>query len=166
MNTRIIIPLESFPEGSLPCCGEVDAAMLALDEGGLHCAGPVRYELSAQLFDRELVVLGSASVPFRMRCDRCLQEFDYTVRVDNLALSFEVQDDPAIDITDELREELILALPAYPKCELSGKECQINDIIDDFRLDKAPLSGVDCATPSGESIWDALDGISDKQTPQ
>lgn len=165
MNTRIIIPLEAFPEAGLPCCGEVDGSILALDDSGIRHTGPISFELEAQLFDNELVVRGSASVPFRMRCDRCLQEFDYTLRVDALTLSFEVQDDPAIDITDELREELILALPAYPKCELSGKECQINDIIDDFRLDKAPLPGVDCATPSGKSVWDALNDISGTQAP-
>ena len=63
----------------------------------------------------------------------------------------------AQDITEDLREEVVLGLPSYPKCEISGLECEINDTFGDFRLDKDPHSGVDSATPSGESVWDALD---------
>lgn len=164
MNAHVIIPLEGFPEEGLSCRGEVDSSILALEEGGLRSAGPIRYELEAQLFDRELLVRGELAAPFTMRCDRCLDEFDYTVQVQGLALSFEVKDALCIDITDALREELILALPNYPKCELADKECQILDINSDFRLDKAPLSGVDSATPSGDSVWDALDKLPDPQT--
>lgn len=157
MKSQIIIPLEGFPETGLRCCGEVDSSILELENTNLQCAGPVLYDLEAHLYDTELVIRGCASVPFLMRCERCLSEFTHTVQVDKLMLSYQVQDEPSLDITEDVREELILALPAYPKCELSGKECQINDIIDDFRLDKAPSTGVDFATPSGESVWQALD---------
>ena len=161
MKTQLLIPLEAFPEEGLSCCGELDSSILALEGSGLRSAGPIRYEFEAQLFDRELVVRGDMAAPFVMRCDRCLAEFDYTVEVAEAVFSFEVGDAPAIDITDALREELILALPPYPKCELADKECQIIDLKSDFRLDKAPLSGVDSATPSGESVWDALDKLPD-----
>ena len=165
MKTQVIIPLESFPEDVLSCQGEVDSSILGLQEGVMRCTSGVRYDLEAQLFDSELVVRGCAEVDFQMRCERCLNEFPYTLRVESLTLSFQIlPEEPSIDITDALREELILALPAYPKCELADKECQIHDIFDHFRLDKAPPSGVDCATPSGDSVWDALDQISGKQT--
>ena len=165
MNTQVLIPLEGFPEEGLSCCGEVDSAILALEGGSMSCAGPIEYDLEAQLYDKELLVRGRIAAPFSMRCERCLDEFAYTVQVQELALSFEIQPDmQSLDITDALREELILALPAYPKCELADKECQILDIKSDFRLDKAPLSGVDSATPSGDSVWDALDKLPDSQT--
>ena len=164
MKTQIAIPLEGFPEGCLRCSGEADSSILALESASIRPAGPIHYELEAQLYDSELVVRGKVEAPFTMRCDRCLEEFDYTVQATDFALSFEVGDAPSLDITEELREELILALPGYPKCELTGKECQIHDINDDFRLDKAPPSGVDCATPSGESVWQALDQITGKET--
>ena len=165
MNTRISIPLEDFPASGLRLAGEADSSLLALESASIRSAGPIHYELEAQLYDSELVVRGMAEAPFTMRCDRCLAEFDYTVRVAELVLSFEVGDTPELDISEELREELILALPGYPKCELTGKECQIHDINGDFRLDKAPLSGVDCATPSGESVWQALDQITGHEAP-
>lgn len=162
MNTHVSIPLEGFPEEGLHCSGHIDSSILGLQGNSLQSSGPIAYDLEARLYDAELVIMGSVEAPFRMRCDRCLSEFDHSVQVQELVLSLPVQEGAAsIDITEALREELILALPAYPKCEISGKECQINDIIGDFRLDKAPSSGVDSATPSGKSVWDALDGIPD-----
>ena len=165
MTQHITIPLDEFPESGLRCCGEVDSSILGIDNAGIRSAGPIRYELEAQLYDTELVVRGSVAAPFVMRCDRCLAEFEHTVEVKDVTLSFEVPDAPTLDITEEVREELILALPAYPKCELTGGECQIHDINDDFRLDKAPSPGVDCATPSGDSVWQALDKFAGPQAP-
>lgn len=165
MKAAITIPLENFPEGGMRCSGEADSSILGLDTASMRCAGAIRYDLEAQLYDTELLVRGKVSVPFIMRCDRCLDEFEHTVEVQELALSYAVQDLPLVDITEEVREELILALPDYPKCDLIGKDCQIHDINDDFRLDKAPSSGVDCATPSGENVWQALDKLTDTQVP-
>ena len=165
MKTSITIPLEEFPESGMHLSGEADSALLGLGDGSIRCNGPIHYELEATLYDTEMVVRGMVEAPFIMRCDRCLEEFPYTVQVAGLTLSFERGDAPTLDITDELREELILALPAYPKCELTGKECQIHDINDDFRLDKVPPSGVDCATPSGKSVWQALDQFPAQETP-
>lgn len=165
MQSHIIIPLEDFPEGAQRFCGEVDSSILALATSGMRPSGPISYDFEAQLFENELVLRGSAAAPFVMRCDRCLAEFDYTVRVDNIAIAVDVEELAEADITDDVREELILALPGYPKCELSGKECQNHDIIDDFRLDKSPSPGVNSATPSGESVWNALDKLPGSQRP-
>lgn len=157
MDTRLIIPLDEFPEEGLRLKGSLDASIFGIDSEALQSTGPLKYELEAQLFETELVIQGNISAAFRLRCDRCLTHFDYTCAPDPIALSYEVKGKPALDITDDLREELILALPCYPKCELSGEECEINNDFGDFRLDKDPLSGVDSSTPSGKSVWDALD---------
>ena len=159
MQKSLIISLEEFPEEGRKLRGELDGAIFDIDSDSLRSIGPLSYELEAQLFDTELVVHGSVSAPFSLRCDRCLSHFDYTAEIPALALSYDVKGKLAADITDDLREELILALPAYPKCELSDLECEINDILGDFRLDKRPDSGVNFATPSGESVWDALDRL-------
>lgn len=159
MQKSLIISLEEFPEEGVRLCGELDGALFDIDSEAVRGTGPLSYELEAQLFDTELVVHGRVSAPFSLRCDRCLAHFDYTVELPGLALSYEVKGKLSADVTEDLREEVILALPSYPKCELSGLECEINDILGDFRLDKNPDSGVDSATPSGESVWDALDRL-------
>lgn len=161
MQKSLIISLEEFPETGRKLCGELDGAIFDIDSEALRSTGPLSYELEAQLFDTELVVHGSVSAPFSLRCDRCLAHFDYMVEIPSLALSYDVKGKLSADITEDLREEVILALPAYPKCELSDLECEINDTFGDFRLDKTPDSGVHSATPSGESVWDALDKLPD-----
>ncbi len=160
METRLLISLEEFPEEGLRLCGELDGALFGIDDADLQCTGALRYDFEAQLYDEsELVLRGRASAPFRLRCVRCLAEFDYELELEELTLSAEVKGKLVADLTEALREELVLELPAYPKCELVGGECEINDSFGDFRLAKDPLSGVDSATPSGESVWDALDNI-------
>ena len=162
MQERVIIPLEEFPEEGLFLEGEADGALFGIDNTGAESIGPLSYNLEAQLYDTELVLRGSISAPFRMRCDRCLRELDYTVEVEGLTISCDVKGKAAEDVTEELREEVLLELPGYPKCEISGLECEINDTFCDFRLDKDPQSGVNSATPSGKSVWDALDDFPQK----
>lgn len=140
--------------------GEADGSLFGIDDTGACSVSPLFYSLEAQLYEHELVVQGSLHATFRLRCDRCLEEFDYEVNLPHVSLSCDVKGMDGADVTEALREEVILALPAYPKCELSGQECKLNDIIGDFRLDKNPQPGVDCATLSGKSVWDALDKLS------
>lgn len=159
MESQVRIPLEDFPEDGLKLIGDADGTLFELDGPDARSIGPLHYELEAKLYDTELLVRGQLSAPFRFRCARCLNEFDYTVTVDALTLSYDTEGKVAVDLTEDLREEILLILPAYPKCEISGLECPLNDTFGDFRLDKDPESGVNSATPSGKSVWDALDQL-------
>lgn len=157
MNSRLTIPLEDFPEEGLCLTGELDSAVFGFADSSITPSGPIQYDLEAQLFETELVVRGYLAAPFRMRCDRCLENFDYLLELEDFTCSCDVKGRDLADLTEEVREELVLELPGYPKCEISGRKCAINDTFDDFRLDKDPQSGVNSATPSGKSVWDALD---------
>ena len=162
MQTRVTIPLEDFPEEGLKLHGEADGAIFGIDDTGATSISPLNYELEARLYDTELLVQGNLYASFRLRCDRCWDEFDYEAAAEQIALSYDTKGKSVIDITEDLREELLLELPGYPKCELSGKKCKINDTIGDFRLDKDPQSGVESPAPSGQSVWDALDQFPSK----
>lgn len=157
MQTHVIIPLEEFPETGMHLSGDVDGSIFDIDGADLKSTGPMHYELQAQLYDTELLVQGHVSAPFCLRCDRCLREFDYIATAEEITLSYDTKGKLDVDITDDLREEIVLELPSYPKCELSGQACEINGTFGDFRLDKDPEPGVNSATPSGQSVWDALD---------
>ena len=162
MQTRVIVPLEEFPEEGLRLCGEADGALFSIDDTGAKSVSPLSYEFEAHLYDTELVIQGNLYATFRLRCDRCLEEFDYEVELEDITLSYDVKGKLEADLTEDLREEVLLELPGYPKCELSGLKCKINDIIGDFRLDKDPQTGVECPAPSGQSVWDALDQFPSK----
>lgn len=157
MEQHLIIPLEDFPEEGMVLRGELDDRMFDLNSDDVRSTGPVQYHLEVQLYDTELVVRGELTAPFCLRCTRCLEEMEYIVQIDDVSYAVEVKGQVAVDLTEEVREDILLELPGYPKCELVGQECEINDKFGDFRLDKDPQSGVNSATPSGNSVWDALD---------
>lgn len=162
MQTRVTVPLEDFPEEGLRLQGEADGAIFDIDNTGARSVSPLEYDLEAKLYDTELLITGNVYATFSLRCDRCLEEFDYEVEIEDLALSYDTKGKFEIDLTQDLREEVLLELPGYPKCEISGLKCKINDTIGDFRLDKDPQSGVESPTPSGQSVWDALDQFPSK----
>ena len=159
MDSRLIIALEDFPEEGRYLEGDIDGAVFDLGNDDIRPAGPLHYAFDAHLYEHELVLRGSVSAVFDMRCNRCLARFEYTAEITDMTLSFDVKGQGAFDATDALREEILLILPGYPKCEHAGLDCEKNDIIRDFRLDKNPGSGVNSATPSGNSVWDELDKL-------
>ncbi len=163
MEGRITINLLRAGDREIKLNGTTEASALLGSEatGSLRSAGSVSYNVRAQVYDgKELVAQAELKIPLRVRCERCLREFDYTLPVTcTVNVSLE-GDEEEVDLTDDLREEIILALPAYPKCELIGDFCQINDVIGEFGLDKASQPGVNSVAPGGQSVWDALDAVS------
>ena len=96
--------------------GEVDA--IDLDEEFVKPFGGIRYRLSLQVFGTELLVRGRLEQDFTLVCSRCGQDFDDTVVADDFVTSFEIGEKTQdVDLTDELRECIILKLPTYPVCD-------------------------------------------------
>ena len=116
MEEKLIIDTSRIdPEGE-ELEGEVDC--VGLDEPFVKSFGGVRYHLTAQLFGTELLLRGRLEQDFDLVCSRCGKDFDDTVKVEDFTASFEVSEKtPEVDLTDELRESIILALPTYPVCD-------------------------------------------------
>ena len=96
--------------------GEVDA--IDLDEELVKPFGGLRYALTVQAFGTELLVRGRLEQDFDLVCSRCGKDFDTTIRVDDFTTSVEIPDKAEyVDLTDEIRESVILALPNYPVCD-------------------------------------------------
>lgn len=167
MDAHVYIRLEKLGEETTQLCGSVPGErLLELGQGDTQSAGDICYEMSVRVYGKkELVAEVKMDVPLKLRCERCLREFDYTLPV-QAVINREVEEqDVQIDIAEELREEILLVLPAYPKCEMAGRECEIHDITGDFGLDKAPQPGVHSGATSERSVWDALDAISTPPVP-
>ena len=96
-------------EGALFC---VD-----VDEEFVHPFGGVRYRLDVRLFGTELLVRGRLEQDFDLVCSRCGEDFDTTVKVEDFTESYEVGEKiQEVDLTEDIRESIILALPSYPVC--------------------------------------------------
>ncbi|VGO11631.1 hypothetical protein PDESU_00176 [Pontiella desulfatans] len=116
--------------------------------------GDVHYELYAQRVSDELVVRGALEVGLDLQCARCSQFFSTTVGVSDFLRAYPAPDGTdSVDITDDLREELLLHVPGFPVC---NDECK----------GVCPRCGADlnkgsceCEDEERPSAWSALDGL-------
>ena len=122
--------------------GALDDAIYGLDDEFLKPFGGLRYELGVQLFGSELLVRGKLEQDFEAACSRCGKDFDFTVKVPDFAASYSTDSgDEFVDLTAELRESILLALPTYPVC----------------REDCPGIEKTEKEAP--DSRWDALDNL-------
>lgn len=115
METKLLIDITRLdPEGET-FEGEVEA--VDLEESFVRPFGGIRYRLFVQTLGTELLVKGRLEQDFDLVCSRCGKDFDDTIKVEDFLTSMEIDEKTReIDLTNELRESIILALPSYPVC--------------------------------------------------
>ncbi len=115
----MIIDLKSIPIGGLYIEGEVPPDIIEIDDQDIEFLLPIRYAIKASLTKRTLLVRGRLEVVVRLACSRCLKEFEERIEVEDFDLRKEI-DDPGdtIDLTEEVRADIILALPIKPLCKM------------------------------------------------
>ena len=144
------IPAEgSHCEGTDP--GEI---MEIADDPFVRVAGDVRYDLYAQRVSEELVVRGTLSVDLDLRCTRCTEFFSTTVAVSGFLRAYSASKDvDSVDIAADMREDLLLHIPAFPVCDegCRGLCAQCG----------ADLNKGSCGCGTGErpNPWAALDSL-------
>ncbi len=119
----MLIHLARIPESGLKIQDEEPGEILELGENAeFHPSGPVRCDLYAQVVDGMLIVRGALSVPIEVHCARCTQIFSTTVSDSGFLRDFPgVEGTEEVDITEEIREALILNLPHFPLCDEACK---------------------------------------------
>ena len=123
----MIIYRQQVLKEDLELVGEEPAELLQVEGKDIRAASPLHYQLHASLQEDDLLVNGSISAAFHLRCVRCLEFFEKTIRIDPYALLEPFENQPSIDLTDRLREDILLDLPGYPRCEMadSPRKCKL-----------------------------------------
>ena len=122
-------------------------------EAIVHPSGPLRWKFMAKLFGDELLIEGSVSAAFSGICARCGCDMALEV-VQPLCFSVEISEDLAeVDLTSELRDAILLALPNHPVCKT---DCQ-----GVCPTCGKPLSEGSCTCRGikNTSPWDTLDAL-------
>ena len=117
-------------------------------------AGDVRYELYVQRVSEELVVRGRLAAELEMRCARCSEFFSTTVAVSDFLRAYPApKDTDSVDITEDVREEILLHVAGFAVCSVDCKGI-------------CPRCGVDlnkgsceCKKEEGPTLWSALDNL-------
>ena len=105
--------------GDLPLVvdGTEDSAILELPaDAGLTANGKIHYNLFATMTGMDLLVTGTVKLDVVAVCGRCLEEFSMELSVKDVCHLYEKAEGQEIDVADDIREDLLLALPLVFKC--------------------------------------------------
>jgi len=135
--------------------GEEAAEVLGLEGDSLvKVTGGVSYDLHAQFVSHELVVKGKVEAPARLQCSRCAEFYSTTLIESAFLRAYEVKaGQEEVDLTEDLREAILLTIPPYPTCSPDCKGL-------------CPYCGknrnegeCNCRPPSRDGGWGGLEGL-------
>jgi pantetheine-phosphate adenylyltransferase len=85
---------------------------------------PVAYDLQVQKMDKSILVHGRLAFHLDCRCVRCLRPFGMEVKLAHFAAALALEGEEAVrvdgdfvDLTPQVREDILLAFPQHPLCE-------------------------------------------------
>lgn len=119
----MIIDLVKIREEGDRFIGEEVRAVMALErEPDLEVKGGLRYDLTVEALDDAVSVRGGLELDMAFRCSRCAEFFDTTVREPGFETVVTIPgNNESIDLTEELREAILLAFPTFPVCSSTCK---------------------------------------------
>ncbi|QSH40421.1 DUF177 domain-containing protein [Lentisphaerota bacterium ZTH] len=114
----------------------------------------VKYDLNVSKVSNGVLVNGSISIPYKGVCGRCLKEFKGEAANRKLCLFIEDVTEQELDLSEDLRSELVMQLPVNCICSEDCKglchTCGTN------------LNEETCnchEKPAEDSPWSALDNL-------
>ncbi len=157
MITRLQAHRAQIPhDGALHIDGDLDPAILDLDATEWTATSPIRFSVDVTISDGDIYALGYTAIDIESRCVKCLEDFATSLEIPDLALHQEADGRELVDLTDTLREDILLLLPSHPRCDVDGnRECPAT-----FRTaPQAPLAN----EPAPRSdAWNVLDEFKSK----
>ncbi|MFC1462496.1 DUF177 domain-containing protein [Verrucomicrobiota bacterium] len=151
----MIVDIANMPFDGKHYAGEEPASALRMgEEPGICVEKPVGYDLKAYMASGELIVEGKLAASVSFRCSRCAESFPFQVEIRDFQCAREVGSDvESVDLTDEIRESIILGFPNHPVCnaDCSGlcPECGRN-------LNQGQCG---CQKTPEDARWGVLDGL-------
>lgn len=150
------IDLRNLPAEGLHREGTLPIAFFELSAADpVRPKSPVTYSLDIERDDDELIVQGTLKVAFSLECGRCAERFDYLLDMPDFTLEVPIENALTIDLTEALREDILLALPSYPRCEdgnITPRACPAEGRFAE------PVSA-EPPPQEDKGIWDALDQL-------
>ncbi len=149
------LQMDQIPEEGLHLAKEAPAKILGLKEDLVFQEeGPVCCELYVQVVDGTLIARGTVSATVRAQCARCSQIFSTTVSDSGFLRDYsDILEVEEVDLTEGLREAILLNLPHFPLCDEGCKGLCVHCGKD---LNEGP-----CGCPDGDKsgAWEALDNL-------
>lgn len=151
------ILLSDIPEEGLHREGTFPASIFDLaEEDAIRPTGPIHYETMIYRFDEAIVFEGSLRAKFQLQCATCLEYVDYEAEFPHWTSDLDLEEGQrSFDLTQLIREDFLLLLPASPQCEelVPGRICPKAALLEEAELEREREE-----TEEKESdAWNALD---------
>lgn len=147
------INVKRIPADGESLSGSEPASIMELDEPDVRFVHEVGYDFYAQVQGNALLVTGKLTTAATLRCSRCLKTFEKPMRVEQFVFHQELAGEDFVDLTANIREDIILELPQRALCRPDCKGL-------------CPVCGSDwnegacqCKPSRGDVRWHALDQI-------
>lgn len=114
------INIGKIPKEGLRIEEDCAADNLELNTDWVHFNGPIKIELDLRREEKDIFISGKIEGELEMSCDRCLIEYCREFSKD-IFMQIPVANKSVLDITDNIREEVILEFPVKRLCK---KECK------------------------------------------
>lgn len=142
------VHLKQVPPEGLHLEGEEDCLISELESAGVRCAGPLKYSIDVGVAEGALWANGFLKQPVEMTCVGCLEKFVHEINVPAFAVHTELGGPETVDLSPFVREDILLNLPAHPRCDREGG-----------RVCKATPSEVAPSETKPKADWSALDKL-------
>ena len=146
------VHIQQIPAEGLHLDGEEPSSILELNDDAARTTGPIAYSLDLGLSDGGLFATGTLTVPLELQCVACLERFAYALHIPDFACQLELTGRETVDLTEQVREDTLLALPPHPHCDWSGERDCKGAFRQQTETAYEPLSDT-------REIWGALDQL-------
>ena len=152
---RLIVDVARLDWGGEWYKGETQPGLLDLGESELVTPlGGMAYALRVEPVGSELLVRGEVRQRLQCVCSRCAATFETEAVEPDFVFSAEINTlGEFLDLTEEAREAIILALPRYPVCR---EDCQGLCMACGTNLNVAACK---CRKNGKDNRWSALDAL-------
>lgn len=111
------VHIASLPEEGLAVSAEATGSEMDLPEiERMDFPHPFRFRFRVSCVGQDILVRGSGESMLRCECDRCLGEYEEAVSVADICHLFESVHEDVIDLTEHVREDILLVLPQRLLC--------------------------------------------------
>ena len=157
----IRIDLRQLPIEGKVVEGEISGDVFDLSSNdNARPESPLHYRLKVRRSGDFLHLDGVIEALFSLDCGRCLEPYKLSIKKDEYRVEIPIENDDIIDLTDRLREDILLDLPGYPRCEdgnVDVRDCPAKGEFEIRESGDNPQGRLDEA--DDKSVWGALDDI-------
>lgn len=114
------VKVSDIKESGIELSQEIDAADLGLDAPEGRAQGFVRINARFAKQGNDIMVDGNFSAEVNLLCDRCLANFQKRLQQD-FHFDYNLGNAETLDITDDLRQEILLDFPVKALCRQDCK---------------------------------------------